>query len=42
VSHQQKVLAGASLIAAGSWVLYQAYEGSGVRRPWWTRMLPGA
>jgi len=42
VSHQQKVLAGATLIAAGSWVLYQAYEGAGRRRPWWVKALPGA
>lgn len=41
MSHQQEVLAGAALIVAGSWVLYQAYEGSGRRRPWWTKVLPG-
>jgi len=42
VSHQQRVLAGVVLIAAGSRVLYQAFEGSGRRRPWWTRAIPGA
>lgn len=41
MSHPQQVLAGATLIVAGSWVLYQAYEGSGRRRPWWTKVLPG-
>jgi hypothetical protein len=42
VTHQQKVAAGAACIAAGSWILYQAYEGSGRKRPFWTKILPGA
>jgi hypothetical protein len=42
VSHQQSVAAGAALIAAGSWVLWQAYEGTGRKRPFWVKLLPGA
>lgn len=41
MSHEQKVLAGAAMILAGSWVLYQTYEASGRRRPFWTKVLPG-
>lgn len=40
-SHQQKVATGAALIVAGSWVLWQAYEGSGRRRPFALKLLPG-
>lgn len=39
--HRQQVATGAALILAGSWVLYQAYEGSGRRRPFWARFIPG-
>jgi hypothetical protein len=39
--HQQKVAAGAAAIALGSWLLYQAYEGSGRKRPFLVRFLPG-
>lgn len=42
MSHQHKVIAGAAAIAAGSWILYQTYEGSGRKRPFWTKILPGA
>lgn len=39
---QQKVTAGAALLCAGSWMLYQGYEASGRRRPFWAKLLPGA
>jgi dihydroorotate dehydrogenase len=38
---QQKVAAGAAAVALGSWLLYQGYEGSGRKRPFWTKVLPG-
>jgi hypothetical protein len=41
VNPQQKVLAGAALLCAGSWLIYEGYEGSGRKRPWWSRFLPG-
>lgn len=39
---QQRVQAGAVLLCAGSWLLYQGYEGAGRKRPWFTRLFPGA
>lgn len=42
MSHHQTVLAGAACIAAGSWLLWQAYEGTGRKRPFWVKLLPGA
>lgn len=42
MSHQQKVAAGAALICAGSWLLYQTYDQAGRRRPFWVKVLPGA
>lgn len=39
---QQKVTAGVALLVAGSWLLHEGYEGSGRRRPWLTKWLPGA
>lgn len=40
MSAQQKVAAGTGLLIAGSWLLYQGYEGSGRKRPFWARFLP--
>lgn len=42
MTHQQKIAAGAALIVLGSWLLHEAYEGSGRRRPWAVKLLPGA
>jgi hypothetical protein len=42
LNHQQCVMTGAALIAAGSWLLYRTYDGSGRRRPFWVKLLPGA
>jgi hypothetical protein len=42
MTHQQHVLAGATLIAAGSWLLYRTYDASGRRRPFVLKLLPGA
>lgn len=39
---QQKVAAGAALLCAGSWLLYQGYEGAGRKRPFLAKLLPGA
>lgn len=36
-----KVCAGAALLCAGSWLLYEGFEGSGRKRPFWARFLPG-
>jgi hypothetical protein len=41
VTHQQKVIVGVGAISAGSWLLYQAFEGSGRKRPFWARLIPG-
>lgn len=41
-NRQQKIAAGASLIVLGSWLLHEAYEGSGKSRPWFVKFLPGA
>lgn len=40
MTHQQKVAAGVSAVCLGSWLLYQAYEGSGRKRPFPLRLLP--
>lgn len=37
---QQRVGAGVALFVAGSWLLYQGYEGAGRKRPFWARFLP--
>jgi hypothetical protein len=42
VNHQQKVVAGCALIVAGAWVLHEAYEASGRKRPFAIKFLPGA
>jgi hypothetical protein len=42
VNRQQTVAAGVAAICLGSWLLYEAYEGSGHKRPFWARFLPGA
>jgi hypothetical protein len=42
LNHQQKVAAGAALICAGSYVLWQTYDATGRRRPFWVKLLPGA
>lgn len=39
---QQKVAAGAALLVAGSLLIHQGYEGAGRKRPWLTKLLPGA
>lgn len=33
---------GVLMLVLGSWLLYDAYEGRGRRRPWLTRLIPGA
>jgi hypothetical protein len=38
---QQKVYAGAALLTAGSYLMYQGLEGSGLKRPFWAKLLPG-
>lgn len=38
---QAKVYAGAAALVLGSWLLYEGFEGSGRRRPFWARFLPG-
>jgi hypothetical protein len=42
VNAHQKVIAGAALIVAGSLMIHAGYEGSGRRRPWAIKLLPGA
>jgi hypothetical protein len=42
MNHQQKVAAGVAAIVLGSWLLHEAYEGAGRKRPWLTKWLPGA
>jgi hypothetical protein len=42
VTPHQKVAAGAAAICLGSWLLYEGFEGSGRKRPFWARFLPGA
>lgn len=42
MTRQQKVAVGAALIIVGSRTLYVAYEGSGAKRPFWIKLLPGA
>lgn len=32
---------GYAALVAGSWLLWQAYEARGAKRPWHTRFLPG-
>lgn len=32
---------GAALVIAGSWLIWDAYEGHGRTRPWALRLLPG-
>lgn len=39
---QQRVVVGAAFLCAGSYLIYQGYEGAGRARPWWARFLPGA
>jgi hypothetical protein len=34
-------LAGVGFFCLGAFLLYDAYEGRGRSRPFWTRMLPG-
>lgn len=41
MTHQQKVAGGVASIVFGSWLLYEAFEGSGRKRPFWARFLPG-
>jgi hypothetical protein len=41
VTPHQKVQLGAALLCAGSWLLYQGYEGAGRRRPFVAKLLPG-
>lgn len=41
MTHQQQVLCGVSAICLGSWLLYEAFEGSGRKRPFWARFIPG-
>jgi hypothetical protein len=38
---QQKVVVGAALIVAGSWLLHEGYEKAGRKRPFLTKFLPG-
>jgi hypothetical protein len=38
---QTEILAGVLAIFAGSWWLYDAYEGRGHKRPFVTKLLPG-
>lgn len=35
------LLLGIGFVVAGSWLLYDAYEGRGRTRPWAVRLLPG-
>lgn len=39
---QQKVTAGCVLLVAGSWLIHEGFEGSGRKRPFWSKFLPGA
>jgi hypothetical protein len=41
MNRQQKVLAGATAMILGAWLLHEAYEGSGRPRPFALRFLPG-
>lgn len=36
-----EVLVGAVLLIAGSWFMWDAYDGRGRRRPWGLSLLPG-
>lgn len=40
--HQQTVAAGVGAVILGSWLLYEAFEGSGRKRPFWARFVPSA
>lgn len=42
MSPHQQVVAGAALLCAGSYLIYQGYEGAGRKRPWFMKFLPGA
>jgi len=35
------LLAGAGLLVAGTWCIYQAYDARGSKRPYWLSFLPG-
>jgi hypothetical protein len=41
-NRQHAVLAGVACIVAGSWLLYDAYDARGHRKPFWMKLLPGA
>jgi len=40
--HQLLVVTGCAAIVLGSWLLRQAYEEKGKKRPWGLSWLPGA
>lgn len=42
LTHQQALTGGVVLLIAGSWLLHEAYEGHGKRRPWALSFLPGS
>lgn len=41
-NRQTALLAGACMVVAGSFLLYDAYEGRGRQRPWGMKWIPGA
>jgi hypothetical protein len=40
-NRQTEILAGAALLALGSWFIWDAYDGRGRKRPWALNLLPG-
>lgn len=40
-NRQTEILTGAACLVAGSWLLYDAYDKRGHKRPFWLFWLPG-
>jgi hypothetical protein len=40
-NRQTELVAAAACLATGSWLLYDAYDKRGHKRPWWLSFLPG-
>lgn len=38
---QTALVGGAVCLVAGTWLIYQAFDARGDRRPYWLSMLPG-
>jgi hypothetical protein len=40
-NRQTEILVAGACLAAGSWLLYDAFDRRGHKRPWWLSFLPG-